>query len=197
MKRLSVVCIVGLIVLAGCGRKEKKEQLAEAERLAQMGEKAEILVDSSKLYSEDKLLGLLPKSLPNMKRLSREAKKSGAIGKKTSRAEVSFEGENGEFVDISITDAVGIKGMGAIPDGEWTTKDVKEDTDSRFVSVEKKNGRRLYKEFNASPKKAVARLLVGDRFVVEVVGSEMEYPSVEALLDQVQIGMLEKMAVKK
>lgn len=194
----SIVLVAGLVVLTGCGRKEKKEQIAEEERLKQLGNKAEVLVDSSKLSDADRLVSFLPKVMPDMKRTGKpEAKKIGSIGKRVSRAEVMFEGETGVFVEFSITDAVNLKGMAAVKDAEWTTKEVKEDTDARFVGIGKKDGRRLYKEFNFSPKKAIARVLVADRFIVEVVTSEMEYPATEALLDQIQIAALEKMAAKK
>jgi hypothetical protein len=197
MKALSILLVLSIVVTAGCGRKEKKEQAADAERLKQLGDKAEVLVDSGKLQDADKLKGLLPKTLPNMKRLEATAKKLGSIGRRLTRGEVSFEGADGELVEMSITDAVSAKGLAAIPDSEWTTKDVKEDTDTRFVSVENKDGRRMYKEYNLNTRQGKVRVLAGNRFVVEIVGLNMKFEDVETLLSTIPVGTLEKLAAGK
>ncbi len=197
MKTLSILLVVSIAIVAGCGRKEKKERAAEAERLSQADGKTEVLVDSDKLLDADKLKGLLPKTLPNMKRVgSPTAKMQGPIGKRITRAEVSFEGAEGELVEISITDAVSAKGLAAIPDSDWTTKNVGEDTDTRFVGVETKDGHRMYKENNTTGPRKV-RVLVGNRFVVEVVGLNIDYQAVEDMLKTISIGTLEKTAAGK
>lgn len=198
MRTLTVLAVLlAVIATSGCGRKDKKEQAAEAERLAQMEGKVEVMVDSSKLYAPDKLKGLLPKSLPNMKRLEQASgKRLGAIGRKVSRGEVSFEGTEGELVDMSITDAASTKGLAAVPNAEWVTKDVKEDTDTKFASVDKKDGRRMYKEYNLNSRQGKVGLVVADRFVVEISGLNMEYQSIEALTNNIPFGTLERLAAK-
>jgi hypothetical protein len=191
------VCVVlaAVVALTGCGRKERKEQAAEVERLAQAGGKEEVLVDSSKLSDPDKLKGLLPKSLPGMKRLEKASGgKIGSIGRRVSRGEVSFEGAEGELFDMSITDASGAKGLAAVPDAEWLIKDVKEDTDTKFAAVERKDGRRMYKEYNLNTRQGKVGILVGDRFVVQITGLNVEYQSIEALTNSIPFATLERMA---
>jgi hypothetical protein len=198
--RSIAVCLVlaAVVVCAGCGRKERKERSAEADRLAQAEGKVEVLVDSGKLSDPDKLKGLLPKSLPGMKRLEKASgRKVGAIGRRVTRGEVSFEGAEGELVDMSITDASGAKGLAAVPDAEWLTKDVKEDTDTKFASVERKDGRRMYKEYNLNTRHGKVGILVGDRFVVEISGLNVEYQSIEALTNSIPFDTLERMAGAK
>jgi hypothetical protein len=199
MKSLRVLSVVLIVAAAGCGRKESPDESMDAERLKQMGEKAEVLVDSGKLCDPDKLRSLLPKTLPNMKRVGKlSSKVLGSVGKRYVCAEASFEGADGGCrVEITLTDAASARGLAAIPDSEWTTKDVKEDTDTKFIGVDTKDGRRVYREYNSTTQQGKIRVLVGDRFVAEVAGITMGFESIEALLANIPISALEKMASGK
>ncbi len=74
---------------------------------------------------------------------------------------------------------------------------MKEDTDAKFVGVETKGGYRIYKENDLNASQCKVRVLVGNRFVVEIVGLNMKFEAVEGLTNSIPFAMLDKMAAGK
>jgi hypothetical protein len=188
-----LLVLTAAVILTGCRRRDETEQ-ARIEQLKQSGRNVEILVDARRLTDVKKLKAMLPKEMSGAKLVEAGGVKTGSIGRKFTRADAAYEGTDGEFIEASIADVGGPTGLGVHSDFAWCTNDVKVDTDTHIVLIGEIDGRRSYEEFESSSRSGKVRVLVGNRFIVEVNGSNIEFPALKALLKHMPVAELDRMA---
>jgi len=190
--RATLLLLVAVVALSGCGGGQSEE--ARIKQITESGGTVEILVEAHRLTNVKKLKALLPKNVPGMKLVEADAKKTGSIGRKVAHAAAAYEGSDGQFFQVSIIDLGGSKGFGAHSDFAWCTNNVREDSDTHIALVSSIDGRRSYEEYDSNSRSGKVRVLIANRFIVEIDGSSMEFPDIKALLKIMPIQELEALA---
>jgi hypothetical protein len=219
MNHRAVVLILSLAGLAtGCKSNEQKQaeetaknmeqaskQMAEATKnaganmgdaMAAMGAAVSGAANGSKKvetvdYKE--LKALLPESLPGMKRTDASGEKTAAMGMQVSNAEGRYSGDNGSYMTIKITDIGSMTGLAGMAAYAWARVTVDRESDSGYEKTSTIGGYRSHEKYNNPSKSGEVSVLVGDRFVVEVDGNNVDMNAIKNAVGKVDLGKLNSM----
>lgn len=139
-----------------------------------------------------KLKGLLPETLPGMKRSSAKSEKTGAAGFTVSFAEAEYEGEAGaggdsKHVQIRITDMSGTGGMQGIAAG-WAMAEIDSESDDGHEKTTTYSGHKAFERYTKSSKHGEIQVLAGTRILVEVSGNAVAMDDLKAALGKIDLG---------
>lgn len=137
------------------------------------------------------LEGMLPASLPGMKRTSAEGENQGALGVKTSSAKADYAANDGSGVHLEISDISGVAGLMDLASGliQSTTSE----TDRGYEKDVVVGGRTAHEKYDAPAKKSELSIIVAKRFSVDLNGSGVDMKSLEQALGQIDLARLESM----
>jgi hypothetical protein len=137
------------------------------------------------------LQGMLPASLPDMKRTSAEGENQGALGVKTSSAKADYAANDGSGVHLEISDLSGVSGLMDLAGS------LIQSTTSESASGYEKDvvigGRTVHEKYDAPGKKSELSVIVAKRFSVDLSGSGVDMKSLEQSLGQIDLARLESM----
>lgn len=139
------------------------------------------------------LKALLPADLPGMKRTEASGEKSAAMGMQISNSEGRYSGDNGSSMTVKISDIGSMTGLAGMAAYAWSTVSVDKETDTGYEKTGTLNGYKSHEKYDKQSKYGEASVLVGDRFVVEVNGSNVEMDAIKAALGKVDLGKLNSM----
>lgn len=189
---------------------------AAAEAHAQMGEDApsapgrqENLQDSLKRFEAAmkgriegagvesvpfrELKALLPESLEGFERVDAGGQTTGAMGLQVSTAHARFEGSDGARLDLKITDVGSMKAFAALAGTGWMGVQIdKEDSDGYEKTLEFE-GHPAFETYRRSGERGELKLIVAERFMVEVDGRRAKMDAVREAARAVDLAGLVKM----
>jgi hypothetical protein len=139
------------------------------------------------------LKALLPESLPGMKRTDATGEKSSAMGMQVSNAEGRYSADNGGSMRVKITDIGSMTGLAGMAMYAWATVSVDRESDTGYEKTSTISGYKSHEKYDKSNKSGELSVLVGDRFVVEVDGSDVDMDAIKNALGKVDLGKLNSM----
>jgi hypothetical protein len=137
------------------------------------------------------LEGLLPASLPDMKRTSAQGENQSAVGVKTSSAKADYAADNGAGVHIEIADISGVSGLMDLAGG--LIQNTTSESDSGFEKDVAIGGRTVHEKYDARNKHGDLSIILVKRFSVDISGTGVDMASLEQSLGQVDLARLEAM----
>jgi hypothetical protein len=137
------------------------------------------------------LEGVLPASLPGMKRTSAEGENQGAVGVKTSSAKADYADNNGAAVHIEIADISGVSGLMDLAGG--LVQNTTSESDSGFEKDVAIGGRTVHEKYDARTKHGDLSVILVKRFSVDISGNGVDMGSLEQTLRQIDLARLESM----
>jgi hypothetical protein len=139
------------------------------------------------------LKGMLPESLPGMKRTDATGEKTAAMGMQISHAEGRYSSDQGASTTIKITDIGSMTGLAGMTAYAWARVDVDREGDTGYEKTSTFNGYKSHEKYDRASKSGEISVLVGDRFVVEVDGNNVEMDAIKSALGKVDLGKLNSM----
>jgi hypothetical protein len=137
------------------------------------------------------LKALLPADLPGMKQTDASAERTQAMGFDVSKAEGQYSNDNGEAsVTITITDIGGIGDSVRTGMAAWTTAQYSRETDSGYEKTIMYKSCKGTEEYNKNDKNGTVRILVADRFIVDVEGNGVTMDAIKQALDKIDLAKL-------
>lgn len=139
------------------------------------------------------LKALLPESLPGMKRTDASGEKNAAMGMQISNAEGRYSADNGSSIRIKITDIGSMTGLAGMATYAWARVDVDRESDNSYEKTSTFGGYKSHEKYDKSGKSGEISVLVGDRFVVEADGNNVDMDTIKGALGKVDLGKLNSM----
>lgn len=139
------------------------------------------------------LKALLPESLPGMRRTDASGEKSSAMGMQISHAEGRYRSDDGNSATVKITDIGSMTGLAGMTAYAWARVDVDRESDSGYEKTAMFNGYKSHEKYDKQNKSGEISVLVGDRFVVEVDGHNIDIDAIKSVLGKVDLGKLNSM----
>jgi len=139
------------------------------------------------------LKALLPESLPGMKRTDASGEKTSAMGMQISHAEGRYRSDEGSSATIKITDIGSMTGLAGMTAYAWARVDVDRESDTGYEKTATFNGYKSREKYDNQSKSGEVSVLVGDRFVVEVDGNNLDMDAIKSTLGKVDLGKLNGM----
>ncbi|MBM4028116.1 MAG: hypothetical protein FJ280_22385 [Planctomycetes bacterium] len=219
-KRVAIVAMcVWAVVLAGCGRKENPESSASSqagpaatgtapaanataampsaqdlEKLAEQNRQTLAQMNQGKVIeavAAATLKGLLPAELPGMKRTDASAERNQSMGVDISTAAGQYETADGDAgINITLTDVGSLSGPLRMGMTSWAVAQYSRETDSGYEKTTTYSGYKAFEEYNKQDKQGTLRVLVADRFIVEVDGHGVTMETLKQALGKVDLKKL-------
>ncbi|MBX2842090.1 MAG: hypothetical protein KTR26_09975 [Flammeovirgaceae bacterium] len=141
-----------------------------------------------------KLKELLPEEVAGIDRTNAEGEKAGAMGMKISKAEGGYD-DGDKKINISITDMgfMASGELGAMMTAGWLMADIDRESDTEMERTTKIKGYKGYEEYKFDKKSGKVSLFVGDRFIVEIDGRNIELDDLRETVDEIDLDELESM----
>jgi len=139
------------------------------------------------------LKALLPESLPGMKRTDASGEKNAAMGMQISNSEGRYRADDGSSMTIKITDIGSMTGLAGMATYAWARTEVDRESDNGYEKTSTIGGYKSREKYDKPSKSGEVSVLVGDRFVVEVDGSNVDMDAIKSALGKVDLGKLNSM----
>lgn len=140
------------------------------------------------------LKALLPESLPGMKRTDATGEKTSAMGMQISNAEGRYSADNGGgSMTIKISDIGSMTGLAGMAAYAWSGVNIDRESDNEYEKTSTIGGYKSHEKYNKSSKSGEVSVLVGDRFVVDVNGDNVDMDAIKGALGKVDLGKLNSM----
>lgn len=207
-RTLTLGLLAALLVATGCGPSEEErraqameEAAREMEEAAEAGDLAgamEALGQAmgggegrAEPVARERLRDLLPEQAGGMARTDISSERTSAMGFAVSQAEATYEGGDGS-VDVKIVDMGNFPGLAMMGLG-WAMGEMDRESDQGFERTVTYRGHRGYERYDNSGRDGELQVLVADRFLVEVDGSNVAMDQIRGVADDIDFGALEGM----
>jgi hypothetical protein len=140
----------------------------------------------------EKLKGLLPKKLKKMERVELFGERASGLGIKLSYARAEYRDQKDGSVKIKITDTGSIKKLASLAMTAWAAANIQRKSDDGYERTFDYNGHRAYTKYSRSKAAGEIKVLVANRFLVEVTGEDVDMKPVAAALKKINIKKLAK-----
>ncbi len=179
----SLVCLP-LLLLPGCGGGDEpppEPPATPAEAMAQMATALQGAAgEAGEPVEPEVLAARMPEEVGGLPRVDMEQMQGGGMGMSVTTVTARFE-QGSRRVSVLVTDAAGAPGMGVAGMAAWSLMDFdRSDADGyertttfqgfRAMESSRRSGGRLTTELS---------ILVGDRFIVQLTGQEVEVEVLE------------------
>jgi hypothetical protein len=128
-----------------------------------------------------------------MKRTNATGEKTAAMGMQISNAEGRYSSDQGSSITVKITDIGSMSGLAGMTAYAWANVSVDRETDTGYEKTTTYNGYKAHEKYDKQNKSGEISVMVGDRFVVEVDGNNIEMGAIKDALGKVDIGKLNSM----
>ena len=116
----------------------------------------------------------LPERLMGLDRKESSGETTGAMGFKVSTAKAIYRGDDGETLNVEITDVAGVGaaflGMGL---AAWATVEVDKETESGYERTTTFEGHKAFEKFDNNTERGEFAVIVEDRVIVSVKGRKV------------------------
>jgi hypothetical protein len=184
------VLFIGMLMITCAARSSQMDRTGDKIRDAKKSVSDELKVEP---VDYEKLKKLLPKSLKKMKRTDLFGERTSALGVKISYARAKYHAKKRGSIQIKITDMGTIKKLASLAMSAWVSANIERKSDDGYERTFEYNGHRAYTKYSRSKEAGDLKVLVADRFLVEVEGKNVEMKAVAAALKKVNIKKLGKM----
>ena len=214
-----ILALLSVTLIFGCGKSSEQKKLEKAsEKMEEAGEKmaesmgesmegmaegvegmadalkqmGEAMGGDSKIEPVDfrELKALLPENLGDLNRTSASGEKTSAFGIKVSEAEADYENDD-QCLNIKIMDMASMKKMVMMAQFGWMMSDFDRETDTGYEKTMTYKGIKGLEKYDTESEEGEIQLFVGERFVVEVNGSNIEMQDIKKALDRLDLKKLE------
>ncbi len=140
-----------------------------------------------------KLKEALPQELAGFEKGESSGEKNNAFGIAVSEAKQSFRTADGsKSVRFEITDPGSLAGPFALAN-MWMNIEIDKETSNGYEKTSNVGGRKLHEKWSKSSQHAEVKMVVGNRFMVEVDARGVDVNDVKALLAKIDVAKLESM----
>ncbi len=198
MKTIKLLAIfLSLAVLTwNCASKDAEEEAKEEpknglEALQKLGEEAERMSkEGPKETVDPKLLKeLLPADADGLKRKEASSEKSAAMGFGVSTAKASYRDDNGQDIDVNITDVAGM-GVALMGMAAWSMASIDKETETGYEKTTEYKGHKAFEKYNTQSKNGEISVIVANRYIVQVEGRDVEMDKIKSVLDDIDLDKL-------
>lgn len=198
MKTIKLLAIfLSLAVLTwNCASKDAEEEAKEEpknglEALQKLGEEAERMSkEGPKETVDPKLLKeLLPADADGLKRKEASSEKSAAMGFGVSTAKASYRDDNGQDIDVNITDVAGM-GVALMGMAAWSMASIDKETETGYEKTTEYKGHKAFEKYDTQSKNGEISVIVANRYIVQVEGRDVDMDKIKSVLDDIDLGKL-------
>ncbi|RDB05258.1 transposase [Runella aurantiaca] len=198
MKTIKLIAIfLSLAVLTwNCASKDAEEEAKEEpknglEALQKLGEEAERMSkEGPKETVDPKLLKeLLPADADGLKRKEASSEKSAAMGFGVSTAKASYRDDNGQDIDVNITDVAGM-GVALMGMAAWSMASIDKETETGYEKTTEYKGHKAFEKYNTQSKNGEISVIVANRYIVQVEGRDVDMDKIKSVLDDIDLDKL-------
>jgi len=215
--RLNLIVVLAIAVAGtACGRRAQKKRIQEAAReletvsqkiaagqppsakdmeaaAAAMQQMTAAGQQNVQLVDFRELKALLPESLQGLKRSDISGEKTSAFGVSISKAEATYENDEGASISVELTDMGGMPGVAAMAHWSWMATEVDRETDSGYERTTKISGHKAYEEYDRNNRSGRIQVMVKSRFLVEVQGEEVSADTLRAAVAAIPLDKLARL----
>jgi hypothetical protein len=139
------------------------------------------------------LKDMLPADLSGMKRTDATGEKNSAMGMQISNAEGRYSNDNGASMTIKITDIGSMTGLAGMAAYAWAATEIDRESDNGYEKTSNFNGFKSHEKYDKSSKSGDISVLVGNRFVAEVSGNDVDMNAMKDALSKIDLKKLDSM----
>lgn len=135
------------------------------------------------------LKAMLPETIGSMKRNKFEADKVAMANFKLSKAEAGYADDQGHTANLTITDAGGAAPFAML--AAWSLIEQESETDDGYEKMGKVDGRAVHEKYNKKTQDGEYSVVVGNRFLVEAQGHQVDMPTLKQAVNGIGLDKLE------
>ena len=135
------------------------------------------------------LKALLPPDLPGLKRTGATGEKSTAMGMTVAYAEGTYSSDDSS-VTVKISDNGGLGGLMAFAQTAWANSEIDRETETGFERTTTYGGCKAHEEYDSEGKSGTIEVLVAQRFMVEISGSDVPFETLQAAVEKIDLAKL-------
>lgn len=171
--------------------KAKEEPKNALEALQKIGEEAEKMSkEGPKETVDPKLLkALLPEDADGLKRKEASSEKSAAMGFGISTAKASYRDDNGQDIDVNISDVAGM-GVALMGMAAWSMATIDKETETGYEKTTEYKGHKAFEKYNTDSKNGEISVIVANRYIVQVSGNGVGIDKIKSVLDDIDLDKL-------
>ena len=139
---------------------------------------------------------MLPASLNGLNRTDATGEKTGAMGIQISSAEGSYASDDGKSITVKIADIGSLSGVAGMTGYAWANTEIDRESDNEYEKSTTFKGYKAFEKYNKKDHSGDISVLIADRFVVEVQGSDVDMKALKAALETVDLRKLDGMKGK-
>jgi hypothetical protein len=136
------------------------------------------------------LKALLPEELPGFKRTAAKGEKAGAMGFVMSKADADYSGEGGAHLDIKLVDIGSLAGPLGLGMAGWASVEIDRETETGYEKSTVLGGNKAFEKYDTRSKRGEVKVLIGNRFIVEVDGRNVKIDDLKAAVGKVDLAKL-------
>lgn len=139
------------------------------------------------------LKDMLPADVGGMKRTEATGEKTSAMGMQISNANGRYANDAGASMTIKITDIGSMTGLAGMAAYAWAATEMDRESDTGYEKTSNFNGFKSHEKWDKSSKSGEISVLVGNRFVAEVSGNDLDMNALKDALSKVDLKKLDGM----
>lgn len=136
------------------------------------------------------LKALLPETIEGFERVDSGGQTSGAGGVKASVAQAKFEGPDGARLHLKISDMGSMRAFAALAATGWMAVEIDKENEAGYERTGTFEGFRSFETYRKSGERGELKLIVADRFMVEVDGRKTKMETVRSAAKQIGLSEL-------
>lgn len=184
------------VVMWNCTSKSEEEEAKEEpknglEALQKMAGVAEKMSkEGPKETIDPKLLkSLLPEDADGLKRKEASSEKTSAMGFGVSTAKASYRDDNGQDINVNITDVAGT-GVALMGMAAWSMASIDKETDTGYEKTTEYQGHKAFEKYDTQSKNGEISVIVANRYIVQVEGSGVSIDKIKSVLSDIDLSKL-------
>ena len=136
------------------------------------------------------LKALLPESIGGLRRVSASGEKGAAMGMGASHAEGRYKGDGQAQLTVKLVDTAGLGGLAMAAFG-LATVEIDKETEHGYERTSTLGGHKAFEKYDNQSKRGEIKLLVANRFVVEVDGDDIPMEAIKEAVSKIDVGKLQ------
>ncbi|MGQ0811502.1 MAG: Yip1 family protein [Nitrospiraceae bacterium] len=136
------------------------------------------------------LKDLLPDALPGMQRTDATGEKTSALGITLSKAEGTYRGPEHGSVTITISDIGAMSGLAGMALYAWANGEIDKESSTGYEKTTTYRGYKAYEKYDKADRSGELDVLISNRFVVHVEGSDITIEDLRSVLNKVDLSKL-------
>jgi hypothetical protein len=134
---------------------------------------------------------MLPASVGDLKRTKSEANKVAMGEFKIAKAEAGYSDNQNRNINLTLTDTGGAQMFGAL--AAWSAVESESENDNGYEKMSKVDGRPTHEKFNKNGMDGEYDVVIGNRFLLEAHGQQVDMAALKQAVAAVDLGKLEAM----